>query len=90
MSTPSEAGPALKLSSAMRLAMYDAGYTVTTIARELEVTRFTVNGWLQGHRTPSVPVLMAWAMVTGVNYKWLCAIRDSNPEPADLVTRWAA
>jgi hypothetical protein len=28
---------------------------------------------------------MAWAMVTGGSWEWLCAIRDSNPEPADYV-----
>lgn len=86
MSTSLDGGPVLKLNGAMRLAMVESGHTVTTMAGKLAVTRFTVNGWIQGHRTPSVAVLMAWSMITGVSYEWLCAIRDSNPEPADYGT----
>lgn len=85
MST-AEGAPALTTGDAMQLLMRQSGKTGRQMADSLDVTRFTVSGWLNNHRPPSTPVLMAWAMLTGGSYEWLCAIRDSNPEPADYWT----
>jgi transcriptional regulator with XRE-family HTH domain len=75
----------MSVGDGMRLLMHQSGLNATDMARKLQVTRFTVGGWLNDRRPPSTPVLMAWAMVTGGSWEWLCAIRDSNPEPADYV-----
>jgi transcriptional regulator with XRE-family HTH domain len=86
MSTSPHA-PTLTLGDAMHVQMRQAGLTGKQMSELLEVTRFTVSAWLNNHRAPGVAVLMAWAYITGGSYEWLCAIRDSNPEPADYWRR---
>jgi hypothetical protein len=90
MSTSPAGAPTISVGDGMGLLMRQSGFNATDMARKLEVSRMTVGHWLNDRHPPSTPVLMAWAMVTGGSWEWLCAIRDSNPEPADLVTRWAA
>lgn len=72
----------------------------TEIAEVLGVRPATISTWLTGRRTPPHTTLMIIADMTGVDLEWLktgtagaeadrslYAIRDSNPEPADMESR---
>lgn len=68
----------------MTKALRESGLSVNAAAAQLDVSRMTVSRWLNGRTTPSRATLMAWAQITGVDFDWLCARRDSNPQPSDL------
>ncbi|WP_425284603.1 helix-turn-helix domain-containing protein [Gordonia westfalica] len=75
------------------------GLTQGELADALGVTTATVQRAESGQTKPRRTTYMAWSMATGVDLHWLekghapppdgdgacelCAIRDSNPEPAD-------
>jgi transcriptional regulator with XRE-family HTH domain len=82
--------PGWTLGDGMHCGLRNAGISVGEMANYLEVNRNTVGGWLNDRHVPSSQTLRLWAMRTGVPYEWLCAIRDSNPEPADYVLRLVA
>ena len=75
------------LGDVMRRFMVDAGYSGQQMADYEGVSRFTVSSWLNDHTEPGTAALRVWAERTGVPYEALCAIRDSNPEPADYELR---
>jgi transcriptional regulator with XRE-family HTH domain len=69
------------------------GLDGSEVGELMGVRRETVSTWLSGRRRPSNAVLFLWSDMTGVDRDWLLtgtpsdewyAIRDSNPEPADL------
>ena len=72
------------LADAMHSTLRRSGIGVQEMADYLGVNRSTVSTWINGRIVPGKPALRAWALRTGVSYEWLCAVRDSNPEPADL------
>jgi len=74
----------LSLDEALAITLRRAGMGVAEMADYLGVTRGTVGNWTGGRIVPNTQSLRLWALRTGVPYEWLCAIRDSNPEPADL------
>ena len=77
-----------------------AGMSQTELAEAMDASRSTVSNLERGLGNPRRVTLRLWAMATGVDPHWLenghapspggdgacmeCAIRDSNPEPADL------
>ncbi len=83
----------------LMLARMHAGLNQGEMAERLGVTTATVQRAESGATKPRRTTYMAWSMATGVNLYWLetgtapspegdgaaveCAIRDSNPEPAD-------
>jgi transcriptional regulator with XRE-family HTH domain len=75
--------PEWDLADRMRKALRESGVSVGEMAEYLGVYRSTLSKWLGGVTTPKAGMLRLWAMRTGVDFEWLCAARDSNPEPAD-------
>lgn len=63
--------PEWTLADRMRKSLEAAGLGVQEMADELGVTRGAVGKWINGHVTPRRPVLMAWALRTGVPLEWL-------------------
>ena len=69
------------------------------LADAMGISRNTVSAAEKGKNMPRKIVINAWALATGFDAEWLrngstpvtdngpgddgCAIRDSNPEPAD-------
>lgn len=93
--------PTLTGGQRLRIAREYTGMNQEELARQLDVTTATVQRAESGKTAPRRTTFMAWSMVTGVDLGWLehgktpggndpdggseCAIRDLNPEPADLV-----
>jgi len=76
----------------LRKAREDSGLGQGDLARLIGVSRNTVSNAERGAVVVRRPVLIAWAMATGVSLDWLesapvaepeCAPWDSNPEPSD-------
>jgi transcriptional regulator with XRE-family HTH domain len=82
----------------LRKAREVAGYTQRELADQIGIAHRTVTSAERGEHSVRRIVLNAWSLATGVPVAWLtfgdigsgchgdglCAIRDSNPEPADL------
>jgi transcriptional regulator with XRE-family HTH domain len=73
----------------MRKARESAGLSQPELAELIGVSRLTISNTERGVTRPRKIVVNAWSFATGVPVEWLltgkCAIRDSNPEPADVV-----
>jgi transcriptional regulator with XRE-family HTH domain len=63
--------PQFEMRHRMKLALEVSGVTVTEMAEHQGCNRVTVSGWLHGRSKPSTASLKLWAMVTGVDYRWL-------------------
>lgn len=94
--------PEWTLGDRMRKALEVSNTPVGEIAEYLEVNRATVGRWLHDKSPVKKSTLVIWAATTGVDLGWLetgtaglenqtgrdqYAIRDSNPEPADMESR---
>lgn len=92
--------PEWTLGDRMRKALEVSGTPVQEISEYLDVNRATVGRWLHDKSPVKRSTLMIWAATTGVDLEWLetgtaspeagrsmYAIRDSNPEPADMESR---
>lgn len=93
--------PSLTLGWRMKMALEHAGVSSGDMADYLEVSRHTITRWTGDKGPVKRSTLRLWSMRTGVSMSWLetgqailpddgeegqgYAIRDSNPEPADLV-----
>lgn len=88
--------PSWTLGDRLRKARTFAGLEQAELAAELGIARNSVANYELGHTRPRRPVLLAWAMRTGVSLGWLTeeerprpdgdagwAPRGSNPQPAD-------
>lgn len=80
--------PAWTVADRMRKSLDVAGLGVQEMADELGVTRGAVGKWINGHVTPRRPVLMAWALRTGVSLEWLEG-KDPDSEGKDATGRAA-
>ena len=77
----------------LRKAREHAHMSQQQLAAATGLSRRSISAYEQGDSVPRRPALLAWAVATGVPLAWLqtgevpgddgCAIRDSNPEPAD-------
>lgn len=95
--------PTFEVNDRVRKAREVSGVTQGDLANSLGLARTSLARIEQGLSKPRRPILLAIAMATGVDFEWLetgktpagdnpdggsqCAIRDSNPEPADLRPR---
>jgi transcriptional regulator with XRE-family HTH domain len=75
--------PEWDLADRMRKALRQSPYNAIEMAEYFGVSRQAVSSWLNGKYYPNTATLRLWAQRTGVDFEWLCAARDSNPEPAD-------
>lgn len=72
-----------------RKALQFAGIGVSEMADYLGVTRETAGRYINDKAVMPLQTRRLWSLRTGVPFEWLetgdmCAIRDLNPEPADL------
>ena len=75
----------------LRRAREFAGLDQEQLAGAVGLSSNTISNYERGFTRPRRPQLIAWAMATGVSLEWLeCAVRDSNPEPADYCLEHAA
>lgn len=59
----------------------EGGLSQSELADLIEVSRRTITSYENGTRTPKRPVLIAWALATGVDVDWL--INGDQQEPSD-------
>jgi len=76
--------PQWTIADRLRKAREQAGLEQASLALELGVAKNTVSNYERGNVAPRRPVLVAWAMATGVSLDWLCPRQDSNLQPTDL------
>ena len=62
---------AFDMADRMRRAMRVSEVSVQDMADELEVSRNTIGGWINGHRSPRRRDLKLFAMKTGFPVEWL-------------------
>lgn len=65
--------PAWTLADHLRKAREFAGLSQAALAERMGVTRDVVTNYESGRTTPRRPVLITWALATGVSYHWLIA-----------------
>lgn len=79
-----------RLRRSMRLV---PGMSNSDVAELMGVRREAISAWLNGRNRPSYAVLRIWSDMTGCDLGWLTdgepskewyAMRDLNPQPADL------
>lgn len=68
--------PQWTIGDRMRKAREHAGLKQTEIASEIGIGRSSIINYEGGRAEPPRPVLLAWAMCTGVSYRWLTGGRD--------------
>ena len=91
MTTAIQAGhiPVFTRGDRLRRAREDTGMTQRRLAEVIGVSQKTITDAEGDRRQPRRILINAWSLATGVPADWLmtgkCAIRDSNPEPADVV-----
>lgn len=77
--------PQWTLGDRLRKARELTGLTQVQFAEELGLSRATVNNSEMGKTTPRRPVIMLWAMGTGVPMEWLetgkIPENDETPDP---------
>lgn len=82
--------PQWTLADRLRKARLHAGLEQRKFAEDIGISPRSLTNYELGHSTPGRPVLLSWAMRTGVDMAWLVgndgggrARRDSNPRPSD-------
>ena len=76
--------PDWTLTDRLRKAREASRLSQTELGDAMGLSRRTVAGYEGGEREPRRPVLIAWALATGVSLDWLCPRQDSNLQPTDL------
>ncbi|WP_230074902.1 helix-turn-helix domain-containing protein, partial [Rhodococcoides fascians] len=64
-----------------------AGLNQDELAERLGMSRRTVGSYEAGAREPKRPILIAWAMATGVNLRWLETGETPAPTPPGAPSR---
>lgn len=81
--------PVWNLQDRLRKAREDAGFDQVALAELIGVSQRTVSNAERAAVQVRRITINAWSLATGVDLEWLltgtCAIRDSNPKPADVV-----
>ena len=67
----------------LQFARKRAGLDQVEMARELGVTRQTISEYERGVSEPPIRRLVKIAELANVSLDWMCARRDSNPQPSD-------
>lgn len=82
--------PTWDIGDRLSKALKESGVGVSDMAVQLGVSRETVGRWINGRGLPRRSALITWALVTGVDFRWLetgetQAAPDGNPTPPDGV-----
>jgi len=75
--------PEFSLGDRLRKAREIAGYEQIRLAAEMDIHRQTLARYESGASTPRRPVLISWAMTTGVSLEWLTT---GNAETREIST----
>lgn len=82
-SFPAKHIPTWTLADRMRKARIDAGLSVDEICEVIGITRKSVYNYEGGATRPLLPILRAWADVTGTWEQWLTdGIDPTRPQPS--------
>ena len=73
----------LSVQERLAIARKRAGLEQAEMAELLGVHRTVVSGYERGVSEPTLSRLVKWADACDVSLDWLCARRDSNPQPFD-------
>lgn len=81
--------PTWNLADRLVKARTHAGLSQTELAEAIDLGRRSITGYENGVREPRRPVLLAWALATGVDQQWLMYGSDqpSDPEGAGAPSR---
>lgn len=79
--------PEWTLQDRLRKARELGGYSQASLARAIGVDPSTVYRAESRGTGVRRPLVLAWALATGVDADWLLPRLDSNQQPADLWTR---
>lgn len=71
------------IADRLRKARESAGFSQQMLAERMEISNQTVSRYEQGKVRPVRRTVRAWAAVCEVDFEWLWAARDSNPEPRE-------
>ncbi len=71
ISTEGAVIPEWDLADRLAKSLRIVDMTATAMADYLEVHRNTVGAWMKGKAEPTRPILIAWALRTGVPFEWL-------------------
>ncbi|MEH3142473.1 MAG: helix-turn-helix transcriptional regulator [Mycobacterium kyogaense] len=84
ISTDGLAVPQWDLADRLMKSLRVANMSQQQMADHLEVHRNTVNGWLNGKgKPPTRPMLIAWALRTGVPFEWVANGDSGRPDGPD-------
>ena len=67
----------------LRTARIRAGFDQEQMGKLVGVTRSVVSAYETGRTEPTLSTLVKWADAADVSLDWMCARRDSNPQPSD-------
>jgi transcriptional regulator with XRE-family HTH domain len=83
---PSGTIPAWTLADRMRKSREHADLSQAALAAEIGISRASVVNYESGRYSPSRPVLLSWALRTGVDLLWLAGGTPTPPPaPAQAV-----
>jgi len=77
--------PEWSVSDRLRKAREHAGYEQAALAEAIGVSKNTIGNYERGAVTPRRPVLLSWALATGVPLVWL--VDGESPRPQDEGSR---
>lgn len=83
--------PELTLARRLYLARDELGLNQAEFAARIGVSRRSVVNYESGHTHPSRPVLLSWALATGVPLEWFEEAPDYSPRihDAQRFVQWA-
>ena len=81
--TPMQTELQMSVPERLAFARRRAGLEQAELASQLGVARGTLSEWERGNREPKLSQLVMIAELADVSLDWLCARRDSNPQPSD-------
>lgn len=73
--------PVLDMKRRLRLAREDAGLEQTELANLLGISPRSIHNYEKGYTVPKKPVLLHWAISTGVPLAWLAEGIDTEVTP---------
>lgn len=79
--------PVWTLADRLRKAREHAGLNQGELAEAAGIGRSTIVTYESGQSVPGKPVLIAWALVTGVDLEWLAGDTVRQPRRRDVANR---